>query len=334
MLIVDHPGVLALLFAIPALAYLRHVWPKRGGSLSFPFDTWGSPGFDRRIVPVTIVRAVATGAFWIGAGLLIIALAGPYRVARVRSFLTRGVDIVIAIDQSPSMAARDFQPTNRFEAARDVIRGFVASRENDPIGLVGFGLEAGLRVAPTLDYEVLLETLDELYLLEMGDGTAIGMGIAIAAMQLRHSDAPRRVLILLTDGVNNAGEIEPVTAARVANELGVSVYVIGIGGQSEVEIELTDPATGQLLRGTIRDGFDEVALRAIAEQGGGRYFFAGSATALQAAFDSIDTVERVEQRSMLRVERTPLDQLFILIGFALVLLDFFVRKLLLREVFP
>ncbi|MFW5689622.1 MAG: VWA domain-containing protein [Spirochaetota bacterium] len=332
MWVLERPALLLLLAAVPVLIYLRHVWPNRGGTLSFPFGIWGGKGF---VAPPTLMStlvAISAALFWLGVVVLIVALSGLQQVTRERSYLTRGVDIVVVLDQSPTMAARDFQPENRFEAARSVVRRFVELRENDPIGLVGFGAEASLRVPPTIDYEHLLSVLDEMRILEMGDGTAIGMGLAVAALHLERSDAPRKAIVLLTDGINNAGEIQPETAARAARSLGIEVYVVGIGSGQEVEIEVRDPNSGRLLRGTVRDGFDEEALRAIAAEGGGRYYYAGSNTALQAVFDTIDTVERVEQRSLLRVVRRPFDQLLILIGLVFIMVDFLIRRLVAREV--
>jgi Ca-activated chloride channel family protein len=265
---------------------------------------------------------------------LIVALAGPEVAERERAFLTRGADIVIAIDQSPTMAAQDFQPENRFEAARAVVREFIGRRENDPIGLVGFGAEAALRVPPTLDYDHLLAALDEMVVFELGDGTAIGMGIAVAALHLQGSEAPRRAIILITDGVNNAGEIQPETAASAAAALGIEIYVVGIGSGEAVELVVTDPRTGTTRTGELVDGFEEDALRSIAEVGGGRYFFAGSRTALESVFEAIDAVERVEERSLLVVERTPYFSEVILLALGLILFDFLVRRLFAREVLP
>lgn len=332
MLVFDHPALLALLALLPLMIYLRHFWRGRGGTLSFPFAVWGSRGFDAPRTLTGPLIAFSALLFWVGVALLIMALAGPQRVTRERSFITRGVDVMIVLDQSPTMAARDFQPENRFEAARQVVRRFVSLRQNDPIGLVGFGAEASLRVPPTIDYEHLLAVLGRMRILEMGDGTAIGMGLAVAALHLQGSRAPRRAIVLLTDGINNAGEIEPETAAQAARSLGIDLYVVGIGSGEEVEFELEDPETGRVLRGTVREGFDESALRRIAEAGGGRYYYAGSNTALQAVFDSIDAQERVEQRSLLRVVRDPLDQLFILVALGLILIDFFIRRVVAREV--
>jgi Ca-activated chloride channel family protein len=332
MWLFERPALLALLLVVPVLVYFRHFWRGRGGTLSFPFGVWGAQGFVPPPTTMSALVAVSAVLFWLGVIVLIFGLAGPQRVRREQSYLTRGVDIVIVLDQSPTMAARDFQPENRFEAAREVVRRFVALRENDPIGLVGFGAEASLRVPPTIDYDYLLSVLDRMRILEMGDGTAIGMGLAVAALHLETSDAPRKAIVLLTDGINNAGEIRPETAARAAQSLGIEVYVVGIGSGEEVEIEIANPETGNMLRGTVRDGFNEESLRAIAEAGGGRYYYAGSNTALQAVFNTIDTVERVEQRSLLRVIRDPYDRYFIIIGMALVLVDFLIRRWLAREV--
>lgn len=332
MLVFDRPALLLLLLAVPLLIYLRHFWHGRGGTLTFPFGVWGGRGFTPPRTAASIFVAIAAISFWIGVIVLVTALAGPQRVTRERSYLTRGVDIVFVLDQSPTMAARDFQPENRFEAARSMIRRFVALRQNDPIGIVGFGLEASLRVPPTIDYEHFVAVLDQMEIFEMGDGTAIGMGIATAALHLERSNAPRKAIVLLTDGVNNAGEIQPETAARAARSLGIGLYIIGIGSDGEVEIEIRDPETGQLLRGTIRESFDQNAMLELADIAGGRYFYAGSSTALQAAFDAIDTVERVEQRSLLRVVREPLDQLLIFWGVGFIGIDFLIRRLFAREV--
>lgn len=332
MWVLDRPAVLLLLIAIVPAAYLRHFWRGRGGKLVFPFGNWQGRGF---VPPRTFVSAlIAAGSvlFWAGVSLAIVALAGPQKVTREQIYITRGVDVVFVLDQSPTMAARDFQPENRFGAAREVVRRFVAGRENDPIGLVGFGREASLRVPPTLDYDHLLQVLDGLEVWELGDGTAIGMGIAVAALHLSDSTAPRRVIILMTDGVNNAGEILPETAARAAASLGIQIYVIGIGGGDRVEFEAVNPDTGVLKRGTVAEGFDEDLLRSVAEAGGGTYFYAGTNGALRAVFEAIDTVERVEQRSLLRVEREPKFQLFLLLGLCGIFFEFFVRRVLAREV--
>jgi Ca-activated chloride channel homolog len=332
MWVFEQPAALLFLLVVPFLVYLRHFWRGRGGTVSFAFAVWGGKGFSPPRTAASVFVALAAVFFWSGVIVLVLAFAGPQRIRREQSYLTRGVDVIFVLDQSPTMAARDFQPGNRFEAAREVIRRFVMLRENDPVGIVGFGLEASLRVPPTADYEYLLSVLDRMEIWEMGDGTAIGMGLAVAALHLERSNAPRKAIVMLTDGVNNAGEIAPETAARAVRSLGIGLYIIGLGSDEEVEIELRDPTSGQLLRGRIRESFDEDALRSLAQLAGGRYFSARSNTALQSVFDTIDTVERVEQRSLLRVVREPLDRTFILAAIALIGLDFLIRRLFAREV--
>ncbi|MDR3200623.1 MAG: VWA domain-containing protein, partial [Spirochaetales bacterium] len=217
-------------------------------------------------------------------------------------------------------------------SARETVRRFILGRENDPIGLVGFGYEAALQVPPTLDYDYLLSELDKLHIMALGDGTAIGMGIAVAALHLRSSSAPEKVIILLTDGKNNAGEIPPDTAARIASQIGARIYAIGIGGKAEAPIELRDPKSGRILRGSLEGGFDEDVLRTVAEKSGGSYFFAGNPGTLNAVFSAIDSLETVERRVRIQVKTVAVHEWFIIVGLILLVLDFFIRVLILREV--
>lgn len=332
MWIAEHPAVLFLLAGIPVAVYLRHFWPGAGGRLVVPFRVWNGSGFRPRVTMLRFGYSVSVFSFWVGVTALLVALAGPAQVERERIFANRGIDIMIVLDESPSMATRDFQPGNRFETARDVIRRFIAQRENDPIGLVSFGQEAALRVPPTLDYQAVLSSLEELRIMGLGDGTAIGMGLAVASLHLSESSAEEKVVILLTDGRNNAGEVLPTTAAEVAAEMGIRIYTIGIGSEEEAPFELVVPDTGEVLRGTYRGGFDEALLTAVADTSGGTYYSAASAGTLQAVFDAIDSIETVERRVRVEVNATPRHRVFILIGLALIGFDFLVRKLLLGEI--
>jgi Ca-activated chloride channel homolog len=328
----ESPGYLFLLLLLPVGVYFRHFWPQRGGKLPFAYRVWNARGFVPSFFARRAVFALAVISFWSAVVALVLALGGPADVTRERVFLNRGIDIMIVLDESPSMAARDFAPVHRFESARDTIRRFVERRENDSIGLVSFGAEAALRVPPTTDYTKLAEALEGLRIMELGDGTAIGMGIALGALHLRSSDAPEKVMILLTDGENNAGEVPPETAARVATEIGIRIYTIGIGSETEAPIEFTDPQTGQVYRGTFEGGFDEAILREIAELSGGAYFYAGTSGTLESVFEAIDSIEATEKRVRIEVNTEPRHRLLIIFALGALLLDFFIRKLLLREV--
>lgn len=332
MWLFDQPAYLGLLLLLPVAIYFRHFWPRRGSRMPFAIGIWPDRGFSPRPLGLGLLHRGGTLCFWLGVVLLVVGLAGPSRVTRERVFLNQGIDMMIVLDESPSMAAQDFVPVNRFETARDVIERFVLSRENDAIGLVSFGREAALRVPPTLDYEALLTRLAELRIMDLGDGTAIGMGLAIAALHLEQSTADERVIILLTDGENNAGEISPETAARVAAEMGIRIYAIGIGSEEAAPLEFVDPESGRVYRGTFEGGFDEALLQRIAESAGGLYFYAGSGGTLGAIFNAIDSLETVERRVRIQVHRTQRYLWVVFLGLLLILADYLVRRLLIREV--
>ena len=331
MMSFEHPGYLFLASVIPVGIYLLHFWRGRGGRVRFSFTKWHGETFTYPNFGIRLLRFLGFAAFWLGVTSMIIAMSGPMRIVRETVYLNRGRDIMIVLDESPSMSAQDFQPTNRFEAAKDVIRTFVAGRDNDAIGLVSFGREAALRVPPTLDERTLLDRLDDLKILSLGDGTAIGMGLAVASMHLERSGATERVIVLMTDGENNAGEVLPKTAADLASRIGIRVYAIGIGTQGEVPIEYTDPETGTIRKGLFESRFDEELLKEIAEMTGGTYYSAKSPGALNAIFRSIDGIETTEKRARINVLTTPLYRRFILFGLAGFVFSFFLRTIVLRE---
>ncbi len=329
----EQPGYLFLLLLIPAGVYFRHIHRRRGGRLPFSVSLWRG---SKLTVPNRTMRFflfLGAVSFWTGVALLIFALAGPGKARRERLFLNRGLDIMIVLDESPSMSAQDFQPDNRFETAKKVIKEFISKRENDAIGLVSFSTEAALRVPPTFDREAFLERLESLSMMSLGEGTAIGMGIAVAALHLERSSAEQGIIVLLTDGENNAGEITPESAADIASTIGVRIYVIGIGTQGEVTIELKDPQTGTVTKGRWNSRFNEELLARIAESANGRYFSAKSPGALASVFRTIDSIESGEKRSKTLIRIEPRYHYFILIGLCCVLFEFLIRKGFYREVF-
>lgn len=332
MWVFEHPETLLLLPVLPVAVWARHFRRRRGAMVRFPFAVWGEKETLHTPFGVRLGVILSAICFWTGGLLLVLAISGPTVVSRERVFLNPGVDMMIILDESPTMSAKDFAPVNRFESAKNVIGSFVERRESDAIGLVSFGAEAALRVPPTLDYERLLARLDDLTVMDLGDGTAIGMGLAVGILHLRSSSAEQKVLILLTDGVNNAGDIPPETAAGVAADLGMRIYAIGIGTDEETAFEFTDPADGRTYRGTLRESFDEDLLRRIAELSGGGYFYAGSPGALAAVFRSIDSIETVERRARTIVRSEPRQREILLLALMFFASDFLLRKVLMREI--
>lgn len=232
----------------------------------------------------------------VGWTILILALARPQRVVSMAADDRYGIDLVVALDSSGSMAAEDFRPRNRFGVAKDLISQFIARRENDRIGIVTFGSRAATRVPITFDREIARSILEQAQIGQNGDGTAIGHAIATSVNRLRTSKARSRVIILVTDGVSNAGSIEPTTAAALATRFGIRIYAIGVGSRGEVPVpvRMQNRFTGEVetVYRMIRGEIDETLLTAVANATGGQYFRAVDSGALEAVLDRIDSLEK------------------------------------------
>jgi len=221
----------------------------------------------------------------------VVALARPRAGARVEQVTGDGISIMLAIDLSSSMLAEDFQPQNRLEVAKDRVKQFILGRSVDQVGLVSFSGEALTQVPLTIDYPVLLAAVDNLQPGQLEDGTAIGTAIATSVNRLRSATGRSKVLILLTDGVNNRGTIDPRTAAQSAAALGVRIYTIGVGTEGMAPVPVGRGVFG--LRYELRPvELDEPLLEYIAQVSGGRYFRARDGQALQRIYQQIDQLER------------------------------------------
>ena len=299
----DRPAFLLLLLLVPPLIGWAHFHGSRGGRLNFSFSVFRGRSFKPKTGWRRLLSVLAALSFWLGFVSLIVALAGPVVVTKRRDYLTRGIDLIIALDESPSMSARDTGEGNRFEAAKEVIEKFIAERDNDFIGLVSFAAEAALRVPATLDYSAILDALGTLRIMELGDGTAIGMGIAVSALHLKNSGGQEKVIVLLTDGDNNAGEILPLEAAQIAARLGIRVYTIGLGREGEATLEFIDPDSGKQYRGVYKGKFNEPLLQEMAHLTGGRYFHAGGKGTLSVVFQEIDALEKTDKQVSQHIDR-------------------------------
>jgi Ca-activated chloride channel family protein len=227
---------------------------------------------------------------------LIVALARPRAAGRAQQSTSEGINIVIAFDISSSMLAEDFQPQNRLEVARDKVKQFITLRNSDRIGVVAFSGEALTQVPLTTDYPVVLAAVDNLQPGQLEDGTAIGTAIATAANRLRDAPGRSKVLVLLTDGVNNRGAIDPRTAAQAAAAFGVKVYAIGVGTEGMAPVPVGRGVFG--LRYENRPvEIDDALLTEVATRTGGRYFRARDAVALERITEEIDRLERTPVRT-------------------------------------
>ena len=238
-----------------------------------------------------VLRHFLFGLRLLALSALIIVLARPQSMDRWENRKVEGIDIVIAFDVSGSMLAEDFKP-NRIEAAKEIGMEFVASRPDDRMGLVIFAGESYTQCPLTIDHAVLLNLFSEIKDGIIEDGTAIGMGLATAVNRLKESDAISKVIILLTDGVNNMGNISPMAAAEIAKEFGIKVYTIGIGKTGMAPYPFQTPFGIQYQNIEVK--IDEEVLQNIANQTGGKYFRATDNQKLRDIYKEIDSLEKTE----------------------------------------
>jgi Ca-activated chloride channel family protein len=291
----------------------------------------GPPGGESFKAPfrVSVLRRLSSLLEIAGLFGLVLAASGPQFISNSIVYLVRGADILFVIDVSPSMAGLDIGGDSRFNAARRLIKDFSRERPADAIGLAALGNDAALLLPPTTDRNAILLRLDALKIGEMGDGTALGMGLSVAALHLRNSNAPRKAVVLVTDGENNAGAIHPETAAAALARAGISLYVIAVGTTGEVPIDYVDPFTHVRRTGSFDSRFNPDALMKMALAGNGVFIPAPSADAFTEAFSRVNKTEITVIRSGVRGKRMPVHNTLIAAGILLCLGSIFIKKVLL-----
>lgn len=326
--------VLWFLLAIPLLAVYFYIFQaKKSSTLKIStistFDGLESGALGKLNYLYTALRLAALSLF-------IISSARPQLSSESDSFIehhNEGIDIVLSLDASGSMLAIDFKP-DRFQASKALAKEFVANRKNDRIGLVIFEGEAFTQCPLTSDKKIVLDLIDEAEQGVVTEGTAIGMGLATAVNRLRESKAKSKVVILLTDGVNNQGKIHPITAAEIAKQFNVRVYTIGVGtnGRAKTPVAI-DPYTNKYIYDYVDVEIDEEVLTEIADMTGGKYFRATDNEKLKEIYEQIDQLEKdkiktIEYEIDLPEKSFPL----ILLGALFLLLEFTLRSTLFKSV--
>jgi Ca-activated chloride channel family protein len=315
-----HPWLLLLLLLIPLLAWLKG---RRGAPPAFVYSS------------VQLVRAMQNihrsrfggllGSLrWLALALGIVALAQPRLANSTTEVKASGVDIVVAFDLSGSMLSEDFEVkgerVNRFNLARTVLKGFIDKRPNDRVGLVVFGSQAFISTPLILDHDVLQVNLDRL---EIGvideNSTAIGDGLRTAVSRLVDLKAKSKIVILMTDGVNNAGKLEPLLAAEAAKAMGIKVYTVGIGIQGQAPMPVRD-ALGRKVYRMLPVDIDEATLQKIAGLTGGKYYRADNAEKFKQIYDEIDKLEKTEASVKKYTQFTELCAWFVAAALAVLLL--------------
>lgn len=315
-----HPWFLLALLLLPLLAWLKG---RTGGQPAFLYSSVnlvkGIAGITRSHIGTLLLRLR-----YLALALLILGLARPQLGLGEAKVKTSGIDIVVALDLSGTMKSEDFElqgkPANRLDIAKSVLKTFVARRPNDRIGLVAFAGRPYIAAPPTLDHDFLLTTIDRLQLGSIEDGTAIGAALSAALNRLRDLPSKSRIVILMTDGQNNAGKIPPQTAAEAAQTLGVKVYTIGVGTRGKAPLPYLDPFGYKRYR-QIDVDIDEEALQKIAQRTGGVYYRATDTAKLQQIYDQIDRLEKTEVEAKKFQRYWELFPFLVLPGFVLFMLE-------------
>lgn len=262
---------------------------------------------------------------------LIIALARPQVVLKKENVNAEGIDIMLALDVSVSMLAKDFEP-DRLEASKEVAAEFVEQRKHDRIGLIVFAGESFTQCPLTTDHNILRSFLSTLECGLIENGTAIGMGLANASKRLKDSDAKSKVIILLTDGENNAGYASPMQAADAAKKLGIKVYTIGVGTKGQAQVPVAQRPNGSFIYGWQQVRIDEELLQQVAKETGGEYFRAQDMDQLKAIYSKIDLLERTKIETTTIRNYKEKYHFFVLLAICLVLIQVLLANTLFKTI--
>ncbi|MBQ7209523.1 MAG: VWA domain-containing protein [Paludibacteraceae bacterium] len=315
-----------LLLLIPVIAwYIIEMHKSDASMLISDTTTLGKQPRSLRLYMLHIPFALRVSA----VVLLSIALARPQLSNRWHKESTEGIDIMMALDISGTMQAEDLRP-NRLEAAKEKATEFINNRPNDNIGLVVFAGESFCQCPLTTDHAVLINLFRSVKFGMIDDGTAIGLGLANAVNRMKDSPTKSKVIILLTDGSNNRGDIDPLTAAQIAQTYGIRVYAIGVGSKEPARIPYQTPLGVQYT--TIENQFDEGTLQRIAHATGGEYFRATNNNSLQSIYQQIDQMEKTKIRVREFSKRSEMFMPFLLAALACLLLEIILRYFVLRTV--
>ncbi len=324
----QHPWLLLLLLLLPLMWYWKNKlrW-SREVEVGFPHidSVEGLNSYK------TFLYKFLPYLRYLGLAGLIIALARPCLVLKEEEVKAEGIDIVMVMDLSSSMLARDFKP-DRLTVSKNVASEFIDKRKYDRIGLVVFAGESFTQSPLTTDHRILKELLSTLESGMLEDGTAIGMGLASSVNRLKESESDSKIVILLTDGVNNSGYIKPMTAAEIAKELKVKVYTIGVGSMGNAVSPISKRSNGQYVFGLSKVEIDEELLQEISSLTGGKYYRATNEQALQQIYDEIDRLEKTEIEVSVFKRYNEEFRRFLLIGLILLGIEWLLKNTLLRTI--
>ncbi|MBO7583032.1 MAG: VWA domain-containing protein [Treponema sp.] len=331
MLEFQNPAAFFLFLLIPLLYLLRYLKIFRQITFVAVLSDWNGKAFVWSGKIRKLLSILAKVVIFLGFASVITALADPVITRQEKVYTSLGTDIVFVIDTSPSMAAKDVGGLTRLDSAKETIRSVTAEYDGCRFGMVVLGSEASVFVPPTADINLFKGRLEDVKVGILGNGSAIGDGLSTAVCHLVSSSAKKRTIILLTDGENNAGQIHPETAAALASENDIPVYVIGIGTKGTVPIEYIDPLNGKVYSGYLDSSFNSASLRRIAAMTSGRYFEVTTVQEFQHTFETVIKTESVVQNYTFRTVTQSCFKKILLIAILLLCAGWFIKRIILRE---
>ncbi len=320
-----NPWFLLLLLAIPLLWFYKKKNSKEEPRFKLP----NASSLGTAATIKTSILRILPLLKYLGLASLIVAFARPRAIISEEEVKAEGIDIILVMDLSSSMLAQDFKP-DRLTVSKEMAKRFIDKRKYDRIGLVLFAGESFTQSPLTTDHKVLKEFLGNIEAGMLEDGTAIGMGLASAVNRLKDSEADSKVVILLTDGVNNAGYIKPMTAAEIAKQLKVKAYTIGVGSMGNAVSPISRRSDGRYHFGLSRVEIDEDLLTEISTSTGGKYYRATDEKGLERIYAEIDLLEKTEIQTSILTKYTEKFRLFLIFGLIMILIDWILRHTLLK----
>lgn len=328
----ENPAAFFLLLLVPIFYFLKYIKIFTGITFPITLGDWNGEYFSFRRNSRRIFSLFASFLGIVAFVCLVTAYANPVAHNQKKIYTSRGSDIMFVVDTSPSMSAKDIAGMSRLEAAKKAIHVLADENNGDCLGIVEMARDAAVVVPPTMDRNIFFSRLDSLIAGEMGDGTAIGLGLSCATFHLEKSTAPRKAVVLISDGENNAGSINPHTAAHFLESKNISLYVLGIGTKGYVPLEYVDPQTGHVYSGYMESEYDSQALSLIAAAANGAFFNIETLNALSNAFTSVSKNESVVQSYIVKNYDTEYYTVLLLVAACLLLTGWFIRRIILQEV--
>lgn len=327
----ENPPAFFLLLLIPVLYILRYIKIFSRLSLPLNLSDWNGSNFkwkgkSRKIF--SVLARILCILFYI---CLVFAYADPVFHLQQKVYSSKGSSVVFVLDVSPSMAAKDIGSMSRLEAARNSIVSMAKMNGGAELGLVIMAENAVVLVPPTMDRKFFMSRLETVSVGELGDGTAIGTGLSCAIYHLEKSKSPKKSIVLITDGENNSGAVHPHTAARLAVNKDISLYILGVGTRGVVPIDYVDPKSKKIYSGYLESKFDTSSIAKIASEGNGKFFEIESLSALSQAVSAISKNENVAQSYYIKNQDIFYYRRFLIAAAVLACLAWIVRRLLLQE---